>query len=607
MRSKLLPRQAWDLETTGLILHGPRAAKPFSYSIFDGTGEATIERLDVGNKRKADSLFRERLSTEHPKVFHHLKYDFGVLKQNKYTINGPLHCTMIMNQLNDNLRRSDALDQIVSDLCGFRSRTDDAVYNAGQVSGNYQNIPHPLMHEYQIEDSLRGKLADDILWPPIANDPTLLDIYNYEIRLILVTVDMEANGIRLLTDECYDLISWLSREVHDIQQVAHDLTGSYINLGSDKQVSHLLYQQLGLPVLKYTDKAKQPAVDKETLGDLKEHCTEHGWNSKIDPCEMINLILKYKSYRRGNTTINKYIEFSELDNGIIHTSFNTNFDVTGRQASSKPNMHNVSKEKALANPYPIPARRCFGPLRDWFWDLYDYAQIELRLIVLLCGNEEMLSLYKEDPLFDIHTLLGCMWFDCTKKNFTKEMRDASKNTNFALPFGSSLETAARTLVLPPEVVAPRYDAVIKRFPEYAGWAKTMTKQAKRDGYVTTLFGRRLNVPHNAPHSGADYPIQGTAAEILKRGEVRVGEWLQNSEWGEWCKMISNVHDELIFQKHKRLHKKGGDEVHAKICEFMLDMPEIGIPMVVERERTYTRWSDAKEYGEPMTMEMLHAA
>jgi DNA polymerase-1 len=608
-KKKTLLREAWDTETTGLILYGPRATKPFAYSIFDGENDFVIRRLDGWDRsipEKEITYFKERLATPNPKVFHHLKYDYSVLRQNGFDIKGDLHCTMTMNQMIDNLRPSDGLDEIAYDLAGFHSRADDPVYRAGKESGNYQYIPIKLMHEYQIEDAMRGKLLDDLLWPRISSDPVLLELYNWEIRLILVTADIERNGIYCLKEECLDLIGWLERETHDIQKRTRELTGQFINLRSGPQVAHLLYDVCGFPVLKRTDKAKEPKVDKHVLRELKDnYVKDHP--SPIDAEELINLILRYRSYDNGVSTIKSYIKASELDNGIVHTSINPNFDKTGRQASSKPNLHNVAKKKALDNPYPIPARRCFGPRDGWFWDLYDYAQIELRLIILLCKNAEMLSFYKKDPLFDIHTLLGCMWYDIPeskKSDLKKEQRDASKNANFGLPFGAGPEKVAQCLVLPPAIVEPRYQRVHDRFPEYADWSRTMTRVGKRDGYVTTLFGRKLYIPHHLPWAAADYPIQGTAAEILKRAEVKIGEWLKEDTISEKCKLIHNVHDELILEKHRSLRRASGDVVHRKICEFMLDMPEIEIPLVVERERTYTTWNDAETFGSQVTLNDL---
>ena len=627
MRTKRkLLREAWDLETTGLILYGPRAARPFSYSCFDGEHDIIIDRLDTGNPTKKLTEFKHRLATPAPKVFHNLKYDYSVLKQNGYTINGPLHCTMIMNQLLNNLRRSDALDQIAWDLCGFRSRTDDEVYQAGKESGNYQRIPHSLMHEYQVEDAMRGKLLDDILWPQIAKDPVLTQIYQYEIRLILVTTDMEARGVWVDKSECRELIAWLEREVHDIQQQVYEITGEYINLNSGDQVGHLLYDVLELPILKYTDTGK-PAVDKYVFTDLKEKCAD-GWHTPIDPVEILSLIQRYRSYSNGVSTINKYMELSDIDEGFVHTSFNTNYDVTGRQASSRPNMQNVSKAKALANPYPVPARRCFGPRLNHFWDLYDYAQIELRLIILLCGDMELLKLYQADPLFDLHTFFACIWFDIDKSELKKEMRDASKNANFALPYGAKLDTVAKQLVLPPEVVNPRLQYIKERFPGYTGWEKNITKIVKgqrldpflesvsdrlgiEPGTMTvrTIFGRKMYVPRNRPHAAADYIIQGTASDILKRAQVRIGEWLQEVDFVDHtCYPVLTVHDELVFEKHNTLRRAGKDRpVHYTICKHMLDMPEVEIPMVVERERTRTTWNDAKEFGNQITLNMLREA
>jgi DNA polymerase-1 len=354
-----------------------------------------------------------------------------------------------------------------------------------------------------------------------------------------------------------------------------------------------------MPVLKSTN-GGLPSVDKEVLQELME---EH-------PHPVLDMVLRYRSWRRGSSILAGYVK--EADEGdIIHPNIRTNGARTGRESCARPNLQNVEKTGVLLNPYPVPARKAFRPRPGYVNFHVDYAGIELRLLVHYSRDPKLIAEIKK-PGGDPHLLAAKIFYppmrrveldrfrelpesiqrgirawDEKSAEF-KTLRGASKNCNFARPYGASWRKMCATLGLPEALGKARCARYEQEFPRLVNLSRDISQEVRATGGVETVFGRWLWVPKDKAYVGTNYLIQGTAAEILKRAQVRVHKMLEELTSGE-MRLLLPIHDELIVEcPAKRL----GDavEVWRKLREAMIDFPQFSVPLEVEVEIAYVDWS-----------------
>lgn len=654
--------EAFDTETTGLNAYN--GTKIFSYSRFDGKNTPIVQRIDkrIGPNNytyppELRNLLQRYLDDYTiAKVCHNLKFEISMLLMNGFRIH-PLtvwHDTMIMSQMLDNLKRLHGLDDLAWELAAYPRDNDKKVAAIVKDTGSYQLVPEPLMHDYQLDDAFRGMLLFETFAPQI-EEKGMIESYLYEIEAIKVVQQMEEYGMMLNVAGAYDLVNWLDNEIDKLQKETVQMFGHFVNPNSDEQVKWAFYEKFNFPILAFTDKSMggykfairkqlqngitgrtlkakypnlQPKVDKHVIFALQEQGFEHPF---------LDLVLKYRTYTTGKSTIrNSYIGRAD-SKYIVRANIKSNHDKTGRMAAEKPNLQNVAKEGVLLNPYPIPARKCWRARPEYFMDLVDYGQIELRLVIAICKDPLLMECLINDG--DTHNLLADLWYHDVKienevilgeeyahlvgklirfseieyKGLKSKLRKASKNANFGLPFGAQLDKLVKTLGISAEYVQQGLNRIRERHPSYFTFAKTQEALVKKCGFVVTPFGRILQVDADRPYAGANYIIQGTAAEVLKRSMVKVHKYYLYN-WGNYVqefatnlipcvsinslqrilpRLVVPIHDEIMQEKHRSLLRYD-NIIIPEVSSIMTDFPEISVPLKVEWKRTFTTWDKAKE-------------
>jgi len=312
-----------------------------------------------------------------------------------------------------------------------------------------------------------------------------------------------------------------------------------------------------------------------------------------EPLPLLDDVIEYRSWTRGQSILASYLDFRD-DEGAIHPNIRTCGAVTGREACADPNLQNVEKEGRIRNPFPVPARRCFRP-RPGFVNFHaDYAGIEMRILIHYSDDPKMLDCLNNGD-GDVHSLAAAVFYgrrftEETDKKKRKSLRDAAKNANFAIPYGASAAKVAATLALPLSDAKVKYGIYKATFPGLAGLSRTIEGWVKRDGFVRTAFGRIIHVPKSKAYIGTNYMVQGTAADILKRAQVRLGPWLER-ETGGRVRMILPIHDELIIEVPRDMLGVCPELFRGIRREMIRDfMPPLKVPLDVEVDYTIRDWA-----------------
>lgn len=599
---------AFDTETNGLKPHGGNSM--FAYSTCDEDAYIQVVRM---TERNADKRLADVLSGRHLVVMHSAKFDLSFAEKRlgrRVAEVVPFDDTKTMSHMLRNNHHGHGLKDLAWELAGYAK--DDEVEvkaharNAEDV--DYSRVPEPIMRRYQERDAYRTMMLWRFFRPKLTGK--LLDCYTWERDVTVPTMRMEERGITI--DK--KITARLADELTADARVAADefcaCYGRRVNVGSNDVLRFIFYTEKRLPVLDKTKKSGLPSVEKEILLALYEQTK--------DP--LLLLALRYQARKRGASTLRSYIEAAAEDGTIHPTIHPLGAAATGRESMSDPNLQNVEKEGRLRNPFPTPARRCFRPRPGYVNFMVDYAGIELRLLVHYSKDPELVAEIAK-PDGDPHALAAAIFYqpftdeeraaypDFCELNPTiaagflaferkskewSQLRDPAKNTNFAVPYGSGADKATATLNLPKEIGLARFAEYRARFPRLCNMTRDIVATVKTKRGVETTFGRHLYVPQNKAYVGVNYLIQGTAAEILKRAQVRVHRLLERETGGE-CKLLIPIHDELIIEwPRKRL----GDAraVWRKIRAEMIDFPQFDVPLEVETSVSTIDWSKKRGFN-----------
>ncbi len=604
---------SFDVETTGLSCY--HDARIFSYSIgHDDTERMEVQRLDSENEGENrhgwDRLRDFMLDSSIVKVAHNCKFELSFLHAHDIEIaDGTVwHDTMIMSQLLRNLSPSHALDWLVwrfgGDPDGSMAKADKAVEVATKANGKrYDLVDKELMTTYQVNDAIRPLLLYHVMYPKICADKRLHADYLNEMALIASTQRMESFGLALDYENMEKLREDLLDKLEKVRDEAYALLGEYVNLGSDTVVARLLYSRYRMPILALTDSGV-PSTDKDVILALM---VEHD-NA------LLPLILKHRSYTKGLASIRSYTKHVDK-RGLIHPNINTNHARTGRESSSSPNLQNVNNNSAEKNPYPVPLRCCIRARPKAFLCFVDYSGIELRLIVNETGELELIQMLKADPDADLHhptvecfmmpepyvfkgdkiwetgVAAACALRADDYKRY-KTLRRAYKNTGFCIAYGGGTGKVAFTLAKRVDEIRVGDANYRTRFPRINEFTTSIVERVRRKKFVETAFGRKLYVPLDKAYSGSNYLIQGTAAGILKRAQVRVDAWLKR-ETNDRVRLVLPIHDELVIHYPREMLSER-DSILTEVSRIMCDMPEIAVPLRTEWKITATDWASAKE-------------
>lgn len=620
---------AFDYETTGF---NPRKNKVFTFVLTDEELNSVVYDLSSPGSYKVLEQFMADPTIE--KIAHNLKFELHFTLRQMGIVPHPdtiWHDTMIMSQIANNLEQSHALDYLAGLYCPDKDlvkewkRIDHLVSVYATEAGRYDRVPKKLMHKYQINDGTRTMLLFHTLLPQVRPYWTN---YRSEMDLVECTQEMEDFGMNISVPAVKQLLDEIQTEVEALEPKLFAIGKSFENYNSDDVLRDLLYVKKGYPVSRKT-KSGEPSVDKEVFYELREAYPQDK--------EMLDTILKYKVNLAGISTLNGYLDKIDPTDGLVHHNINTNGARTGRQSASNPNMQNVAKQEALKNLFTVPCRKVFTPREGALLAFVDYAGIEMRLIIEAVKEPTMIEVLKSgggdplDPKKDIHALASSYWFGkmftdidyClnrflpTQEGIFKEfkkvareldpkseeyqalriatfnrcrkvMRSGGKNAQFALAYGADIKKILMVLGMPEHLIRPGYEAYRKRFPLIASFTKDSMHLAKRDGFVTTSFGRRLMISKDKIHTASNYRIQGTASEMLKRSTVLLRNYLK-AHFPD-IRIIVPIHDELMLHVPKTYIPTLG-EMLPLFGEEMTRFPELAVPIEVEWEFSELSWND----------------
>jgi DNA polymerase-1 len=603
-----------DYETTGFL--SDRNARIFAASFTWCNDEDGYTEVVRG----ADLINRLQLFWKSPctAVTHNLMFEYGMTRRHGFAIctDKILHDTMIMHQYLDNLSPRHSLDYVSTRYAGHVQAWDDAdasVKKAVAIYGSYDKVPEQIMHDYQLADGERGALLYNTLFPLLQRNEKMLAGYYQEISAVKVLTEMSERGIMVDVPAAKRMQEELTAKVVDAEARVHSMAGFQLNVLSPVKLRTFLEDDWGVDV--------GPKIDNAAIEVLREQCD----NKVRDLLDCVQLV---RSYRKGIAMIDGYINAAKHD-GKVHPNIKSNHADTGRMASENPNMQNVPKEIKAGARYPVAARKCFRPSPKHFLLLVDYAGIEMRLGVQGTKSERLIELCRKG--FDFHdatarSFYGTLYTDrdiavskylemypATRKEYLhlcettsreeakdvfyvkakKPLRNRAKNGRFSMFYGAGVDKISKTLGLSLEETKIGYDRDMQDFPEFYEFMGECSSFARRKGYIETFFGRRLRVNPTEPYIATDYKIQGSAAELFKRGLVNVYWWLKSWYGLENVMPILPVHDELIFEVRRDLL---GDlpELCAGIKEQLIHFDEITVPLDVEFSTALYNWADKKE-------------
>lgn len=566
---------AFDTETTSLNY---RVARIVGVSFAVKAGEAAYVPLAhdyPGAPEQLDCeavLSRLRPLLEDPhcfKVGHHIKYDRNVLANHGITLDGIRFDTMLESYVLDSTATRHDMDSVALKYLGHTNITYEDVAGKGANQLDFNQVPLEQAAPYAAEDADITLRLHQAMWPILAQSPALENIYR-EIELPLVTVlsDMEQTGVAIDTAMLARQSTELAHRIVALEQEAHREAGQPFNLGSPKQIQEILYDKLRLPVLAKTPKGA-PSTAEAVLQDLA-----------LD-YPLPRLILEYRSLSKLKSTYTDRLpEQIDPRSGRVHTSYHQAVATTGRLSSSDPNLQNipVRTEEGRRIRQAFIARPGCALLAA------DYSQIELRIMAHLSGDEGLLRAFAAGA--DIHRATAAEVFGAAPEAVTSEQRRSAKAINFGLIYGMSAFGLARQLGIARGAAQEYIDLYFSRYPGVLAYMESTRRQAREQGYVETVFGRRLYLPDikagNAQRRSAaertaiNAPMQGTAADIIKRAMIRLHGWIRSQHELD-ITMIMQVHDELVFEVAESQIEEAG----TRVRDSMVEAAALRVPLVVD--------------------------
>ncbi|MBH1391750.1 DNA polymerase I [Stenotrophomonas maltophilia] len=502
------------------------------------------------------------------KLGQHGKYDLHVLRRHGVAVQGYHDDTMLESfVLNSTATRHD-MDSLALRYLGYSTIKFEDVAGKGAKQIPFSQVGIDEASRYAAEDADITLRLHHALQPQLLAEPALDSVYrNIEMPLVPVLASIEANGVRIDTDELRRQSQDLSSRMLAAQQKATELAGRSFNLDSPKQLQAVLFDELKLPAVVKTPKG-QPSTNEEALEAI------------ADQHELPRVILDYRGLAKLRSTYtDKLPEMVNPDTGRVHTSYHQSGAATGRLSSSDPNLQNIP----IRTEDGRRIRRAFIAPEGFQLLAADYSQIELRIMAHLSEDPGLVRAFEQGA--DVHRATAAEVFGRTLEEVTPNERRAAKAINFGLMYGMSAFGLARNLGIDRGQAQDYVALYFSRYPGVRDFMERMRQQARDQGYVETLFGRRLylNDIHarnqglraGAERAAINAPMQGTAADIIKRAMVDVDQWLRDS--GAPARMILQVHDELVFETESSFV----EDLRLQVVERMSQAAKLRVPLVVD--------------------------
>ena len=564
---------AFDTETTSI---DPMRAQIVGVSFAVEAGKAAYVPVAHDYPGAPTQLAREEVLGALKPIFEdasiaklgqHAKYDINVLSTHGIDVRGVAFDSMLESYVfNATVTRHD-MDSLATRYLGYTTIKYEEVAGKGAKSIPFGQVDLDTATRYAAEDADVTLRLHQALYPQLQAEPRLLKVYEeIEIPLVPILAKMEQRGVLIDIDELRRQSQQLGKRMVELQKQAYASAGHEFNLDSPKQLQAVLFDELGLPVRVKTPTG-QPSTNEEALEAI------------ADAHELPRVLLEYRGLAKLRSTYtDKLAGIVNERTGRVHTSYHQAVAATGRLSSSDPNLQNIP----IRTEEGRRIRRAFIAPPGWKIMAADYSQIELRIMAHLSGDEGLLRALSNGG--DVHRATAAEVFGIPPEEITANQRSAAKAINFGLMYGMSAFGLARQLSIDRGEASDYMARYFARYPGVRDFMEATRSQAHRDGYVETLFGRRLYLEelasrNQARRAGAERaavnaPMQGTAADIIKRAMIAVAAWIETRD--DVC-MLMQVHDELVFE----VREDAVDAVREGVIQCMSGAAELAVPLIVD--------------------------
>ena len=518
---------------------------------------------------KSTALAAIRSILENPdihKIGQNIKFDESIFARHGIELRGVEFDTMLLSYTLNSTGRHN-MDDLAKRYLGHETIEFESIAGKGKGQLTFNQIPLEQATEYAAEDADVTMKLQQVLWLKLQEEPTLVELYKtMELPLLHVLSRMERTGVLIDSDALFIQSNEIATRLTALEEQAYELAGQPFNLASTKQLQEILFDKLGLPVLQKTPKGA-PSTNEEVLEEL---AYSH---------ELPKILVEHRGLSKLKSTYtDKLPQMVNSQTGRVHTSYHQAVTATGRLSSSDPNLQNIP----IRNEEGRRIRQAFIAREGYSIVAADYSQIELRIMAHLSSDQGLINAFSQGK--DIHRSTAAEIFGVSLDEVTSEQRRNAKAINFGLIYGMSAFGLSRQLGISRPDAQKYMDLYFQRYPGVQQFMSDIREKAKAQGYVETLFGRRLYLPDinssnamrrkGAERVAINAPMQGTAADIIKRAMIKLDEVIRHDPDIE---MIMQVHDELVFE----VRSEKVEFFREQIKQHMEAAAELVVPLIVE--------------------------
>jgi DNA polymerase-1 len=503
------------------------------------------------------------------KVGQHLKYDKNVLANYNINLQGIAFDTMLESYVLNSVATRHDMDSLAEKYLGHKTTHFEDIAGKGAKQVTFNQILLDKAAPYAAEDADITLRLHKVIWQKLSEEKDLVNVFNeIELPLSPILSKMEQFGVLIDSQQLAQQSQDLAVRILELEKEVHSLAGEEFNLGSPKQLQEILYKKMDLPILKKTPKGA-PSTAEEVLQELAINYP------------LPKLLMEYRGLSKlKNTYTDKLPKMINARTGRVHTSYHQAIAATGRLSSTDPNLQNIP----IRTEEGRRVRQAFIARAGYKIVAADYSQIELRIMAHLSGDMGLLKAFAIGQ--DIHTATASEVFDTPVDEVSIEQRRNAKAINFGLIYGMSAFGLSKQLNIPRHDAQKYMDLYFERYPSVLTYMEDTRQIAKENGYVSTVFGRRLYLPEinssngmrrkGAERAAINAPMQGTAADIIKKAMIAVDQWIETLPTDD-VRMIMQVHDELVFE----IKQYNLTEYQNKIITLMEKAVQLNVPLIVE--------------------------
>lgn len=581
-----VPNICFDTETTDT---NPRRSHLVGVSICWAKGEAVYipvrgpeGELHLSESEVIEALRQPLENAAIGKIGQNLKYDMIVLRGSGVNVKGIEHDTMVADYILEPGQRNHTMDDMAKRYLDHTTISIKELIGTGKNQLTMDQIEIDRVATYAAEDADVPFRIAPMLRERLESEGLAKLFDEVEMPLIEVLAEMEFNGIRVDVERLAELSQGFATEIEQLRTEIHALAGEEFNIDSPKQLAVILFEKLGLPVIKKTKTG--PSTDADVLQQL---APQHSLPEKV------------VAYRQATKLKNTYVDALPLlvceKTGRVHTSFRQDVAATGRLSSTEPNLQNIpirtEQGRAIRSAFTAGEP-------GWLLMGADYSQIELRVLAHYCGDKALIKAYEDDA--DIHRRVAAEVHGVEESEVSSDMRRMAKTINFGIVYGQSPFGLARTLGISKDEAADYIELYFARYPGVQEFMLQTLANCRKQGYVETMLGRRRKVQGvrdfskleptkmrqllEAERIAVNTIIQGSAADLIKLAMLRVYKRLQETNLD--AKLLLQIHDELLFE----VSPDSADELEQLVREEMTSVAHLKVPLKVDVERG-TTWAE----------------